>query len=57
MAFFRRDTEPEPENLLLEENLNINFSPLWEDEQPSSLAQYILPAVQIALLIWILIKL
>ena len=65
MAWFRKDSEKQAaeesarqiENELIDEDVNINFSPLWEDEQASSLAQYILPVLNLILLIAILIVL
>lgn len=59
MAIFRRDTkeeELEQQNLLLDDDIPINFSPLWEDEEPSGLTQYIIPILTLVLLFVILIK-
>jgi len=57
MALFGKDSDPrEQENLLLDEDMNINFAPLWEDEEQSSIAQYILPFLQVIILIVILFK-
>lgn len=56
---FRRDTkapDEQPGNLLMDEDININFSPLWEDEEPSGIAQYILPGLMLILILVILAK-
>lgn len=54
MAFFRRETpETKPEDA---EEYNFDFSVLWEDQEQSSLLQYLPTVIEIVLLIWILIK-
>lgn len=54
MALFGRDTDtptkPEPDEY------DFDFSVLWQDEEQSSLLQYIIPGIQIILLIVVLIK-
>lgn len=57
MSIFGRDTKDKAEelngNLLLEDDVNINFSPLWEDEEPSGITKWILPVLQLVILIYI----
>lgn len=53
MAFFRKDTETKNEDA---DEYDFDFSVLWQDEEQSSLLQYLPAVVQIVLLIWILIK-
>lgn len=55
MSIFRRDTggaakapEPTPEQ---QEILEFPFEVLWQDEEPSTLLTWLLPGIQIVLLI------
>ena len=59
MSIFRRSNENKEEeapNELMDDMVNINFAPLWEDEEPSGLLTMIMPIATIILLIIIVAK-
>lgn len=59
MNIFGRDSQEIEKSPLEEERDEIfefPFSVLWQDEEQSSLLQYLPAVIQIVLLIWVLIK-
>lgn len=56
MSIFGRSPKDIKPEEVEDEAVEFPFQVLWQDEEQSNLIQYLLPAIQIILLVWILIK-